>query len=59
MYDMSKEERKSLGRKAKQYVREEFGYQKTIDLWHDSLKNLVEDWKENKEKRKQWTLQSL
>ncbi len=59
MYDMSKEERNSLGRKAKKYVREEFGYQKTIDLWHDSLKNLVEDWKENKEKRKQWTLQSL
>jgi len=59
MYDMDKDERNALGQKAKKYVQEEFGYQKTIDLWHQSLTKLVEDWEAQKGSRKQWSIQSF
>ena len=45
IYSMSKDERKALGKKARDYVMQEFCLQKTIDLWHDSLSKLVEDWR--------------
>jgi glycosyltransferase involved in cell wall biosynthesis len=48
LYSMSKQEREKLGQKAMEYVQEEFAMQKTIDLWHDSLLKLVEDWREGK-----------
>jgi len=44
LYSMSDDERSSLGNKAREYVQAEFAMQKTIDLWHDSLMNLVQDW---------------
>ena len=59
LYRMSKEERETLGQKAKKYVKEEFSYQKTIDLWHNSLTKLVEDWETEKDSRKQWSIQSF
>jgi len=59
MYDMSPDDRKSLGQKAKKYVKEEFGYQKTIDLWHKSLTDLTNKWEEEKGTRKQWSMQSF
>ena len=51
MYEMTPEERKKLGMKAKKYVEEEFNYQTTVELWHNSLKNTIENWK----KTKRWT----
>lgn len=59
MYKMSKEERRALGQKAKKYVNEEFSYQDTVDMWHDSLTKLVENWKSEKDSRKQWSIQSF
>jgi hypothetical protein len=59
MYEMGKEGRKALGQKAKKYVKEEFSYQKTIDLWHESLTNLVENWRKEKGSKKQWEVHSL
>lgn len=59
LYDMPDDERKALGKKAKKYVQEEFSYDKTIDLWHDSLKKLVNDWRQNKSQRRQWSIQSI
>jgi len=44
LYSMSNEDREGLGNKARDYVQSEFAMQKTIDLWHNSLMNLVEDW---------------
>lgn len=48
MYKMTPEERKSLGEKARSYVQSEFALQTTIDLWHDSLLDLVNNYKKDK-----------
>jgi glycosyltransferase involved in cell wall biosynthesis len=45
MYRMGPEKRKELGKKAREYVLSEFSHQKTIDLWHDSLTDLVDNWR--------------
>lgn len=48
LYRMPKEERKKLGNKAKSYVEQEFAMQNTIDRWHETLLELVENWKEGR-----------
>lgn len=45
LYDMNPEERKQLGLKAKAYVDSEFNYQNTIDMWHDTMIETIENWK--------------
>ena len=45
LYNMGEEKRKELGKKAREYVRSEFSYQKTVDLWHDSLEDTINNWK--------------
>lgn len=45
LYDMGPDERKKIGDKARAYVDSEFNYQKTIDAWDSSLKELCENWK--------------
>ena len=57
LYDMGEEERKKLGEKAREYASSEFSMQKTVDAWHDSLTNLIDDWKNKKNKR--WSVTSL
>ena len=59
MYEMGKEGRKKLGKKAKKYVESEFAYQDTVDAWDASLNNLIDNWKSNKDSRKQWNLISF
>lgn len=49
IHDLSEEDRKALGEKARLYVESEFSYQKTIDLWHDSLEDTIRNWKERYE----------
>ena len=49
MYELGSEGRKELGQKARNYALSEFGYQKTIDLWYESLLDLLENWKERHE----------
>ena len=46
LFSMSPDERKSLGEKARDYVTSEFSFQKTVDLWNDSLEKLVNAIKE-------------
>ena len=49
LFSMPKKELRELGKKAHEYVKSEFSYQKTIDLWHESLLQLLDDRsKENK-----------
>lgn len=48
IYSLSKEEKLSLSKKVKNYAHSEFSYQKTIDLWHDSLEATIKDWKQNR-----------
>ena len=47
LYSMSPEDRKKLGKKAQDYVASEFSYQATIDLWHNSLNDVLENWKKD------------
>lgn len=48
MWSMQPDERKKLGKKAQDYVFSEFNHQKTIDLWHESLLEVVNKWKNDK-----------
>ena len=48
MYMLNNEEKLALSKKVKKYVDEEFSYEKTIDLWHDSLVDTIKNWKENR-----------
>ncbi len=48
MYSLNHEEKIALSKKVKKYAREEFSYEKTIDLWHDSLTDTIKNWKENR-----------
>ena len=58
MFDKTPEEMEALSKKVQEYVKSEFAYQNTIDLWHDSLSKLVDDWRENKHKNR-WSLEKI
>ena len=45
LYDMPTAEREKLGKKAQDYVHSEFNYQNTIDMWHDTMVETIENWK--------------
>ena len=45
MYEMGPEERSRLGKKARDYVQSEFHLDTTIDLWHNTLTDLHNNWK--------------
>jgi glycosyltransferase involved in cell wall biosynthesis/intein/homing endonuclease len=45
MYEMGPEKRKELGQKAMKYAHEEFGMEKLIKSWDESLTKLVSEWK--------------
>jgi hypothetical protein len=57
MHGMDEESRTALGTKAREYALSEFSHQKTIDLWHETMLKVVEDWK--KEKPKRWKIQEV
>ena len=52
MYDtvQNNEMKKALSDKVLKYAREEFSYQKTIDLWHESMLTAISEFKN----RKRW-----
>ena len=56
MYEMGPEERSRLGKKARDYVQSEFHLDTTIDLWHNTLTDLHNNWKEN---QKRWVLKEI
>jgi len=45
MYLWGPEKRKMMGTKAREYVLSEFNIETTIDIWHESLWDLCENWK--------------
>ena len=47
LYRMSPDEREALGEKASAYVKSEFDYQSTIDMWHETMNKTISGWKEN------------
>jgi len=46
LYEMPEKKKKKLGEKARNYVLSEFAYQDTVDKWHSTMKDLVENWKD-------------
>ncbi len=59
LYSMSEEEIGALGSKARAYVQSEFSIDNTIDAWHNTLKKLVEDWREGKRNVKRYDMLEL
>ena len=45
LYSMPEEDREKLGQKVRDYALSEFAYQDTVDKWHDTMINLIENWK--------------
>ena len=57
MYKKTPNQRKELGQKARNYALSEFSLQKTVDLWDESLHNLIQDYRTNDPRR--WTFEEL
>ena len=43
MYYMGGDKRKELGLKAREYALTEFGYDKTVDLWHQTMLKTIQE----------------
>ena len=50
LYSLDDKEKNELSIKVSNYAQSEFGHQKTIDQWHDTLTTLHECWKEKYER---------
>ncbi len=50
LYSLDNDSKEKLSKKVKKYAYEEFSYEKTIDLWHDSLIDTINNWKINRNK---------
>jgi glycosyltransferase involved in cell wall biosynthesis len=48
MYDAGPEERKIMGDKAREYALSEFGYEKVVNLWNDTMLKTIMEFKFNK-----------
>lgn len=59
LYSMEADERKALGQKARNYALEEFSLDKTIDMWHDTLWDLSENWQNGKRVTKRYEIMEL
>ncbi len=55
LYQKSPEEKKALSKKVYDYAHDEFSYQKTIDLWHETMIKAIHDYKG----RKFWTKETF
>ena len=54
MYELSPHEKEELSIKVRDYANSEFPFHRTVDAWHNTLNNLIDNWKDEKENR--WTL---
>ena len=55
LYEMSSQEKKELSRKVKKYANEEFSYQKTVDMWHNTMMQAMKDFRT----RKNWQIEEI
>ena len=47
MYELGPDGRKELGKKAQEYAFSEFGMEKTVKRWDETLTDLTNNWKKN------------
>lgn len=56
LYTMSPSEKRDLRKKVYEYARSEFSMNKTVNDWHDTMLDTVQNWRE---RRKPWTLEVI
>lgn len=56
MYSLSEKERKDLSQKCLDYVKSDFSYDNTIDLWHNTMKETIQNWKSRYQR---WSLEEV
>jgi glycosyltransferase involved in cell wall biosynthesis len=56
VYSYDDEKKNKMSKKVMEYVRSEFNLQKTVDLWHDSLNDTIDNWKSD---YKPWNITTL
>ena len=56
LFCLSPDQKLELRQKVVNYAQEAFSYQKTIDDWHDTMKNTIENWKKN---YKRWEMTEI
>jgi len=58
LYNMGPDGRSELGQKARDYALSEFAINDTIDMWHNSLVKLIEEWPE-RQRREAWSIREI
>jgi len=56
VYSYDNETKRKMSKKVMEYVRSEFNLQTTVDLWHDSLNDTIDNWKND---YKPWNITTL
>jgi len=56
LYKLDEKEKDRLSKKVSEYAHSEFSYQKTIDLWHETMLDTLEKFKSNKDR---WTIHTI
>jgi glycosyltransferase involved in cell wall biosynthesis len=56
LFKMSTDEKRMLREKVRKYALSEFSYQKTIDDWHTTMKETIENWKN---RHSQWEIKEI
>ena len=50
MWKLGPEGREKLGQKAYDYANHEFGYQNTVDKWHETMIETINTWQDKYER---------
>ncbi len=56
LFKKSPDEKNELRKKVRDYALSEFSYQKTVDDWHQTMKDTIENWKNN---YKRWEVKEI
>ena len=60
LYEMTPEDRKKLGNKARDYVLSEFALENTIKMWDETLSSTINTWNENRDEIYQsWIMEEI
>ena len=51
MYEKTPEEKEALSKKVVDYVESDFSFDKTVELWHESLIDVLDTWEEKRDRK--------
>ena len=51
MYEKTPEEKEALSKKVIDYVDSDFSFDKTVELWHESLTNVLDTWEDKRDRK--------